>query len=385
MVDEYFVLTHAYPNEDDELRGKFFEPFITSLTSRGCNVTVITPTWSETGGTSISSGNCGERVIRFQFSSPFLGDPGLGLLKKVLLTILLSLSFVRVTRLHLYGENCTLIACWAMPAGVALKLLRSRRKIVWWLGSDFHQVENLKLSTLIFKFLTGPGIENWTNSKRIQSSLGKISRRRIFFAPLSPQEHLFSSSHLHNKTNDKRICKPLNKTPKTLKMISVGRLEPVKGHDRIIDVLLKSPKLASQIHYKIVGTGSFMPRLQQEAKSLSNVEFCGKVDNQELRQLYEWCDVVVQPSRDEGMPLVLFEALNFGRPVICSTAGDLRYLCDSPDTVYCFETPTQLKSILRKFIGGKSHFDKDYAEMIVKQYDNKVTTELALGIIEDAL
>jgi glycosyltransferase involved in cell wall biosynthesis len=58
----------------------------------------------------------------------------------------------------------------------------------------------------------------------------------------------------------------------------------------------------------------------------SNVEMLGPIDNQRTRELMRAARVVVLPSRDEALPVVLTEALAAGRPFVSTPVGGIPWL-----------------------------------------------------------
>lgn len=99
----------------------------------------------------------------------------------------------------------------------------------------------------------------------------------------------------------------------------VGRLEYQKGLDAFFDALadFRSGKsLDADIH--IVGTGSMMESLVEQSKGLG-VRFEGYCENP-----YEWMksfDLLILPSRYEGLPLTVLEAMSLGTPVLAMSVG----------------------------------------------------------------
>jgi len=72
----------------------------------------------------------------------------------------------------------------------------------------------------------------------------------------------------------------------------------------------------------LAGEGSLRGAYEARARALgleANVRFPGQVED--LGPLLTAADAVVMPSRWEGMPLVLLEALARGRPVVASAVG----------------------------------------------------------------
>ena len=72
------------------------------------------------------------------------------------------------------------------------------------------------------------------------------------------------------------------------------------------------------IPLKIFGVGPELNRLQAMAKP--NIEFIGKVTNDELKRLYRECVAFLHPQ-DEDFGITAIEAMASGRPVIAYAAG----------------------------------------------------------------
>ncbi len=101
---------------------------------------------------------------------------------------------------------------------------------------------------------------------------------------------------------------------------SFGRLDRVKGYD----VLL--PAVAAIPHARLVvlGEGDERAALEQQARELGiadRVEFAGW-DPEPRRRLAEW-DVFCLPSRSEGFPLSIVEAMLAGLPVVATRVGSV--------------------------------------------------------------
>lgn len=100
-----------------------------------------------------------------------------------------------------------------------------------------------------------------------------------------------------------------------LRLLVIGRLEPMKGHARLLRALASAGMPPWRL--TIAGDGSLAASLQAEVAALglaSQVELAGLV--RDVRPLYEACDLVVIPSFYEGLPNVLVEALACGRRVL---------------------------------------------------------------------
>jgi glycosyltransferase involved in cell wall biosynthesis len=94
---------------------------------------------------------------------------------------------------------------------------------------------------------------------------------------------------------------------------AIGRLDPQKGFDTLIDAFqeVKDPNI--RLH--IIGTGAEHDRLVALAKPDTRIIFRGMLPDP-VKALSE-VDAVLMPSRWEAYGLVAIEALAAGRPLVC--------------------------------------------------------------------
>jgi teichuronic acid biosynthesis glycosyltransferase TuaC len=95
----------------------------------------------------------------------------------------------------------------------------------------------------------------------------------------------------------------------------LGRLVPEKGVDLIIDAIPRGVTLL------IAGSGP--ERVRLESRAPRAVRFLGEVQGADKRRLLAATDVLVTPSRTDGAPTVVREALAAGLPVLASRVGGL--------------------------------------------------------------
>lgn len=120
-------------------------------------------------------------------------------------------------------------------------------------------------------------------------------------------------------------------TPRSerVRLLFAGRLEHVKGPD----VLLRAISLVSAdraMHLEIAGAGNLMDSLREQASVCPHqVTFLGRLSEAELIRTLHRCDIVVIPSRSEGLPLFLLEAMAAGKPVVATRVGAIPDVLDS--------------------------------------------------------
>jgi glycosyltransferase involved in cell wall biosynthesis len=147
--------------------------------------------------------------------------------------------------------------------------------------------------------------------------------RRQFGAPM---EHGCVIRNPFNVRYDAHIAWP-EQSDDQLKLASVGRLElGTKGQDILLEVLSLPHWRERKMKLSLVGSGPQERTLQRRAKELglTNVQFAGHQSN--VEEVWKKHHALVLPSRQEGMPLVVVEAMLCGRPCIATDVGGNREL-----------------------------------------------------------
>lgn len=101
---------------------------------------------------------------------------------------------------------------------------------------------------------------------------------------------------------------------------SVGRLDAMKGHD----ILLRAVAQLDGVRVVILGEGGQrmdLEKLADELKVSDRLELPGWVDNP--RAYLPQFDIFAMPSRSEGFPLAIVEAMLAARPVVATRVGSV--------------------------------------------------------------
>jgi len=108
----------------------------------------------------------------------------------------------------------------------------------------------------------------------------------------------------------------------SLDLACVGRLDVIsKAQDILLQVLALPHWLKRDVRLSLIGTGPHEKclRAMVEQLRLTNVHFAGQQKN--IEEVWSKHHALVLPSRFEGMPLVLVEAMLCGRPAIVTDVG----------------------------------------------------------------
>lgn len=110
---------------------------------------------------------------------------------------------------------------------------------------------------------------------------------------------------------------------------SASRLTREKGIDRLLPVLGKLHRRLPNLRYLVIGEGPAEPALRQQAEALGLGEVVIWAGwRKPLHRWYRAMDALVMPSRTEGLPNTLLEAMAMGVPVAATDVGGIGTLLD---------------------------------------------------------
>ncbi len=126
-----------------------------------------------------------------------------------------------------------------------------------------------------------------------------------------------------------------------LRLACVARLEPkAKGQDLLFRVLARDQWRARPIELRLYGNGAAGHSLRRLATelNLSNVRFEGHMDD--VAEIWRQNHALVLPSRFEGMPLALVEAMLCARMAIVTDVGGNAELVEDNVSGFVAKAPT---------------------------------------------
>lgn len=113
--------------------------------------------------------------------------------------------------------------------------------------------------------------------------------------------------------------------PKDIDILFVGTFRNLKGPDRVLHILAALKKDFAGIKACFIGQGFLFNSCVDIAKSLGiseNVLFTGQIDNPAT--YFQRSKILVMPSRSEGLPTSMLEAMACGCVPVVSDVGNIR-------------------------------------------------------------
>jgi len=109
-------------------------------------------------------------------------------------------------------------------------------------------------------------------------------------------------------------------------VVSVARLEPIKGMKYLISAINAAIEEDDRIRLFIIGDGSSREDLERLTNSLDlcrYITFVGTIPNEKVPDYMAAADIFVLPSLSEGFPVTLLEAMASGLPIVTTRVGGL--------------------------------------------------------------
>lgn len=137
-----------------------------------------------------------------------------------------------------------------------------------------------------------------------------------------------------NEFNDGVLLKRINKISQFKDEIILGTTAAIdihyKGQDLVLKAIAKLNKHGFNFKYRLVGGGNktYLRSMAQKYGVADKIFFEGMIPHNKIFDFLDDIDVYIQPSKQEGMPRSLIEAMSRGCPCIGSNAGGIPELLD---------------------------------------------------------
>ena len=172
-------------------------------------------------------------------------------------------------------------------------------------------------------------------------------------------------------------------------MLAVGRLDWVKGFDRLIDLFSKVHPDFPDWKLKIIGGGELYDSLKEKISSCdasSYISLTGKITPSQVITEMQRASVYVLSSYTESFPFVLLEAMSCSLPIVAfNTRGGLDMLVRNGENGFLAENQegflTSLSILLKEESLRRKMAEK--SRELSSQYTAEAVEETWYQLIED--
>ncbi|MBI4722800.1 MAG: glycosyltransferase family 4 protein [Candidatus Stahlbacteria bacterium] len=338
------ALTHSFVRWEGDFAGVFLLDLAKGLTKSKVKVFVLAPHEQRLPCFELMAHNV--TCFRFRYAPikyerlAYRGDMhklvAKSLVNKFIFILYLSAFFIK-TLIIIGKEKVDIIhAHWWVPSGVIafiVSFLTGKPYIVTCHGTDVHILTKFNLFTPLARlvFNNAKSITAVSNSiKSILTDKLGISANKISVFPMPCDLTTFYPMDTINRVSTDKDKEKI--------VLSIGRLIELKGYTYLLDAM-QIIQNRCKVKLIIIGEGNEEQRLKEQSRLKKlEVEFLGFKSKNDLNYYYNLCDVFVLPSitdsngLQEGLGLVLLEAMSCKKPVIGTNSGGI------PDIVKDNET-----------------------------------------------
>jgi glycosyltransferase involved in cell wall biosynthesis len=151
----------------------------------------------------------------------------------------------------------------------------------------------------------------------------------------------------------------------------VGRIQfKQKGHDFLINALSENVDQLGNFKLLVVGDGPDRYALESMVNQQGLAEYVIFIPwHDDLSFVYSSLDVVLIPSRFEGLPLVMLESMYHNVPVLASNRDGMKEVLPEEWLFDCCDSDSFIKSLLRIKNMDNTDFIKKNKLKIISEFD----------------
>ncbi len=284
------VVTHSFPHDANDYRGRFIADMLS--VESDVPVVVLTPDPEIEGEERYGV----TTVIRFRWRHGYLAGRRIYNPIDLLVFFKMVLIFVaHATKIVKMYHISQTFACWAIPGGLVgliLKMLTGIPYRVWALGTDINKFRKIPF---FLRLIFHCADQVYANSEFLRSTMRSVTRREITILPTRSSLPLPLSPRV-----------PLDLPSHGWVIAFVGRLEAVKGIDIFLSIARRVREKRSDVICVVFGDGS-LREMVVAAECDGLVKWAGQVSPGELAYYARRIDVLCITSREESMPVVVWE------------------------------------------------------------------------------
>ena len=257
-------------------------------------------------------------------------------------------GILKVSRLVKKFQPDVALAFFGIPSGAIAWYVQKKFHIPYMISMRGGDIPGFRpYDFALYHRLVGPFLRViWKNADSLVANSSGLRNLAIKFEPNAHIDLIPNGVELQDYAGGDRDWMPS-------RLLSVGRLVYQKGLDLTARALAALKDLNWQ--WVIAGDGSYRQEMESLCKEMGisdKVTFTGWQTRDQLKELYFHANLFVFPSRHEGMPNAVLEAMASGLPVVASRiAGNEELVVDGETGhLVASESIPELTSALRRLI-----------------------------------
>ena len=149
-------------------------------------------------------------------------------------------------------------------------------------------------------------------------------------------------------------------------ILAIARVFPQKKTDLFVEVARLLPK------YNFVWIGN-QREVTEFGKLPENCHFLGNIPN--AGAYCSKSDILMLPSNYEGLPMVILEAMSFGKPVVASDVGGVSEIVRNDVNGYALENDAQLFADKIQYILENKDVYEKFSHNAMEMFNNTLTVD----------
>jgi glycosyltransferase involved in cell wall biosynthesis len=223
-------------------------------------------------------------------------------------------------------QHYDLISAHSFDAGLLAYNINKKYKIpfvITWHGSDIHSEP-----------FSNPSVYSWTKTL-LQSAIcnlfvsnyladiskkicGEITKEVLYNGVDTNLFRQYSESEL------RAFREKFNISTESKNVAFIGDLLPIKNSDILPEIFIDIRTRIVETSFYVIGGGKLRKKIEYECKRLNlEVKFLGTQDPSYIPGFINCMDLLLLPSKNEGLPLIALESLACGVPIIGSRVGGI--------------------------------------------------------------
>jgi glycosyltransferase involved in cell wall biosynthesis len=157
-----------------------------------------------------------------------------------------------------------------------------------------------------------------------------------------------------------------------------------KGQEYVIKAISKLNKEGYNFEYHLVGGGdnSYLRSVAEKYNVVDKVKFLGSLPHDKVFEYLDDIDIYIQPSKQEGLPRALVEAMSRGCPVLGSKTGGIPELLNDK-FIFRKGSVEDIVTLIKKMNQEKMKEEAIRSFQKAKEYDSSVLDKKRMEFYQD--